>query len=535
MLTARYRLDERISAGPSSEVWRGTDVILARQVAVQILSAGAALDPRVLAWLREKARHTASVTHLGVAKVYDYDERAPSCPPFLVMEWVDGQSLAGVLAGGPMRPARAMDIVAQTAAALHAAHQAGLVHRGLSPDTVLLSRGGIVKLTDFASPRELAGRPDGNDGDLYALGILARRCLTGAAADPADEAALPETIPPDVAALIGELTAEDPGRRPGDAGQVARRARELHQRLIVGDLAEAAGDAGVHPEQAADGAEERRKAGTPPAGVVPPAMLAAAGAGHPAKAAAGNGSAAAGEHTQPLRRVGHERRYRRPLLALVAVAAVALPFALPRVLAPGSRPPPAAAANVVTVDINGAALKGRQVAAVQTWLRRMGLRVTVRWRHSREVAPGRVISVSPSGRMPAGSTVVVTGALRPVSTGGTGATPETGGSQPGAEQPGTGQPSGPPHRRHHHSHGGPTPAPSPTQTGTPSPAPTGSPSPTGTPSTTPSGNPTGAPSSTPPGPSMSPQMPESPQSPQSPQPPDTPPGTGVSVLANGER
>ena len=71
--------------------------------------------------------------------------------PFLVMEFVDGPSLADVMASGPVEPRRVMDVVAQAAQALHAAHQAGLIHGNIKPANVLLSRDGVVKLTDFGT------------------------------------------------------------------------------------------------------------------------------------------------------------------------------------------------------------------------------------------------------------------------------------------------------------------------------------------------------------------------------------------------
>src|SRR6266571_9310983 len=121
LLADRYQLADRIAAGSSGEVWRGTDIVLARPVAIKLLQGGYAQHPETLARFRAEARHAGALSHEGIAHVYDYCESDPPHPPFLVMELVDGPSLAGVLAAeGPMNPARAMDIVAQMAAALHA-------------------------------------------------------------------------------------------------------------------------------------------------------------------------------------------------------------------------------------------------------------------------------------------------------------------------------------------------------------------------------------------------------------------------------
>jgi len=115
VLGRRYALEEKIGAGGYSEVWRGTDVVLTRQVAIKLLHPGYAQYAEELARFRAEAQHAGALTHENIARVYDYGEPDPPQPPFLVMEFIDGPSLAGALAGGPLDPARTMDIVAQTA------------------------------------------------------------------------------------------------------------------------------------------------------------------------------------------------------------------------------------------------------------------------------------------------------------------------------------------------------------------------------------------------------------------------------------
>src|SRR5262249_59728397 len=92
----------------------------------------------------------------------------PPQPPFLVMEFIDGPSLAGTLASGPLDPARTMDIVAQVASGLQAAHLAGLVHRDIKPGNLLLAPGGIVKITDFGIARAADSAPMTSTGQLVA-------------------------------------------------------------------------------------------------------------------------------------------------------------------------------------------------------------------------------------------------------------------------------------------------------------------------------------------------------------------------------
>src|SRR5215470_20316814 len=115
VLRHRYRLDDRIALGGVGEVWRATDLVLERVVAVKLLRPEFAQDEECLARFRAEGRHAALLSHPNVAQVYDYAEKAPPVPGFLVMELVAGQSLARLLTGGPMGPARTMDIIAQTA------------------------------------------------------------------------------------------------------------------------------------------------------------------------------------------------------------------------------------------------------------------------------------------------------------------------------------------------------------------------------------------------------------------------------------
>ena len=98
LLAGRYQLDEPIGTGWFSEVWRATDAALSRRVAVKLLHPAYAQEPEALARFRAQARHAAAVWHENITHIYDYDEPAEGPQPYLVMELVDGPSLAGVLA-----------------------------------------------------------------------------------------------------------------------------------------------------------------------------------------------------------------------------------------------------------------------------------------------------------------------------------------------------------------------------------------------------------------------------------------------------
>ena len=128
-LDGRYRLDAPIAAGGMGEVWRATDLVLDRPVAVKMLRPGYAAREEDLARFRAEARHAGLLSHPGIAKVYDYRD---GDPPYLVMELVDGPSLARLLDNGPVAAALTMSLIAQAARALQAAHAAGLVHRDIN-------------------------------------------------------------------------------------------------------------------------------------------------------------------------------------------------------------------------------------------------------------------------------------------------------------------------------------------------------------------------------------------------------------------
>jgi eukaryotic-like serine/threonine-protein kinase len=274
----RYVLDEPIGAGGYCEVWRATDTVLTRPVAVKLLHAGYAKQAEALARFKAEARHAGGLSHENIARVYDYCESSDgqSC---LVMELVEGPSLADVLAGGPLAARRTMDIVAQIAAGLQAAHAAGLIHRDIKPANILFAPDGAVRITDFGiahavgsapltstgmvmgtpgyiAPERVAGAQAGPASDLYALGIVAYECLTGSRpfSGGALEVAiahrdrplppLPASVPAEVTAFVMMLTAKDPAWRPGNAADVAHQAARLRDDLVAErDRAWAAGPA----------------------------------------------------------------------------------------------------------------------------------------------------------------------------------------------------------------------------------------------------------------------------------------------------
>ena len=262
VLRGRYRLDDLIATGGMGEVWRGTDLAIDRRVAIKVVRPEHAEDEEGLARFRAEAHHAGSLSHPNIAQVFDYGEAVAPEPGYLVMELVDGLSLTRILDDGPLPPEDVMDIVAQTARGLAAAHRAGLVHRDVKPGNLLLRSDGLVKITDFGiaravgdttvtqpgmligtpaylAPERVSGAPASPATDLYSLGVVAYQCLTGHppfAGEPLVVAlahldqgmpALPASAPPGVAALVAELTRQDPAARPPSAWDVALRAEQL--------------------------------------------------------------------------------------------------------------------------------------------------------------------------------------------------------------------------------------------------------------------------------------------------------------------
>ncbi|GIT78426.1 hypothetical protein LLS1_00950 [Leifsonia sp. LS1] len=260
----RYELQSRIAIGGMGEVWQATDLVIGRTVAIKILKDEYLGDPGFLERFRAEARHAALVNHEGIANVYDYGEEEGSA--YLVMELVPGEALSSILEREHVLSTdRTLDIVAQTAAALHAAHAAGLVHRDIKPGNLLITPDGRVKITDFGiariadqvpltatgqvmgtvqylSPEQASGHPASPTTDIYSLGIVAYECLAGRrpftgesqvaiAMAQINEAPpeLPATVAEPVRNLVFACIAKNPADRPASAAHLARAAQALRR------------------------------------------------------------------------------------------------------------------------------------------------------------------------------------------------------------------------------------------------------------------------------------------------------------------
>ncbi|WP_208322645.1 protein kinase [Salinibacterium sp. ZJ454] len=265
----RYQLSSRIAIGGMGEVWQATDLVIGRTVAIKILKDEYMGDPGFLERFRAEARHAALVSHEGIANVFDYGEEEGSA--YLVMELVPGEALSAIIERERVLSTdRVLDIVAQTANALQAAHAVGLVHRDIKPGNLLITPEGRVKITDFGiariadqvpltatgqvmgtvqylSPEQASGHPASPSTDIYSLGIVAYEALAGRrpftgesqvaiAMAQINEAPpeLPATVAEPVRNLVYSSIAKRPDERPASAAHLARAAQALRRGDVAG-------------------------------------------------------------------------------------------------------------------------------------------------------------------------------------------------------------------------------------------------------------------------------------------------------------
>jgi serine/threonine-protein kinase len=159
LLSNRYEIGETLGYGGMSEVHRGRDVRLSREVAVKVLRADLAKDPTFQERFRREAQNAAALNHPAIVAVYDTGEtRTEGGPlPYIVMEYVDGRTLRDIVkTEGPLSGQRAMEIMADVSAALDFSHRHGIVHRDVKPANVMITKTGAVKVMDFGIARALA-------------------------------------------------------------------------------------------------------------------------------------------------------------------------------------------------------------------------------------------------------------------------------------------------------------------------------------------------------------------------------------------
>jgi serine/threonine-protein kinase len=314
MLDGRYKVESRIAKGGMATVYRALDVRLDRLVAIKVMHQLFADDDEFVARFIREAKSAARLSHPNVVAVFDQGD--DNGHVFLAMEYVPGATLRDLLRERHrLSPQEALSILAPVLSALSAAHAAGLVHRDVKPENVLLSDDGRVKVADFGLARAVAGRTATSAttligtvaylapeqvtrgvadprSDVYAAGIMLFEMLTGhppydgetpisVAYKHANETVPPPSsevadLPPAVDTLVTHATVRDPDRRPADAAaflaEVARVRRGLpaleadagsattvtprgHQTLVV-ELPPSAAGAPPRAGAAADVADE---------------------------------------------------------------------------------------------------------------------------------------------------------------------------------------------------------------------------------------------------------------------------------------
>jgi serine/threonine-protein kinase len=405
LLEGRYAIEAFIAHGGMASVYLATDTRLDRRVAVKILHAHLSDDPETVARFEREARSAARLSHPDVVAVYD--QGTDGGRAFLVMEYVPGTNLRQIVRDrGRLSPGEAVAVLDHVLAALAVAHAAGLVHRDVKPENVLVTADGRVKVADFGLARAVSGTTVTTTGsvllgtaaylapeqfehghadarsDVYSAGILAFELLTGTTPFQADspyallkrhaneDIPAPSTrtsgVPPQLDALVTWAASRDPRQRPADAAEFHAALIDVRDQLRLHGAVPALPSTATTRLFVPDGARPnditRQVGGTrPPAPPSPP------------------------------------RRRRRSRRGLVAVAIVAVVAVLAGVLgwwfADGRY---THAPNVLKLTKAAAVSKLKAAGLHPRWLPSV---------HSATITSGLVASETPTGRIVHGGTV----------------------------------------------------------------------------------------------------------------------------------
>jgi tRNA A-37 threonylcarbamoyl transferase component Bud32 len=251
VLNDRYEVDKPLGRGGMAQVFRGTDRVLGRTVAIKVLDQKHRNDAKFVTRFRREAQAAAGINHPNVVSVFDTGSEDGL--HYIVMEYVDGETLDDVLAREKvLPPERVVAIAEPVARALEAAHQKGMVHRDVKPGNIMLDRSGTVKVVDFGiaraaaddtltqtgivlgtaaylSPEQAQGVAVDPRSDVYSLGCVLYEMLTGrkpftgdsalaiaykhVREDPTPPSQVNPDIPPELEAVVTTAMAKDPAQR----------------------------------------------------------------------------------------------------------------------------------------------------------------------------------------------------------------------------------------------------------------------------------------------------------------------------------
>ncbi|QFZ16075.1 Stk1 family PASTA domain-containing Ser/Thr kinase [Saccharothrix syringae] len=264
LLSNRYELGETLGYGGMSEVHKGRDVRLGRDVAIKVLRADLARDAQFQERFRREAQNSAALNHPAIVAVYDTGETQTEYGPlpYIVMEFVDGRTLRDMVkTQGPLTGKRAMEIMADVSAALDFSHRHGIVHRDVKPANVMITRSGAVKVMDFGiaravhdgqaavtqtaavigtaqylSPEQARGEAVDARSDVYASGCVLFELLTGeppftgdspvavayqhVREEPKSPSALNPKVTPQLDAIVLKAMAKNPANRYQSAAEL---------------------------------------------------------------------------------------------------------------------------------------------------------------------------------------------------------------------------------------------------------------------------------------------------------------------------